>query len=104
MNARSAAARAESTSRIGVPRSTSGRAANVRERSNWGRSVIYLITFVCYGRHLHGCESGSVGHEHNVPGTPILEVDSARAAGNRSLTFAAPNRRISTFIGLKRPS
>jgi hypothetical protein len=60
--------------------------------------VICPITFVCYGRHLHGCESGSVDHEHNVPGTPILEVDSARAAGNRSLTFAAPNRRISTFI------
>ena len=60
--------------------------------------MIYPITFVCYGRHLHGCESGSVDHEHNVPGTPILEVDSARAAGNRSLTFAAPNRRISTFI------
>jgi hypothetical protein len=45
--------------------------------------VIYLITFACYGRHLHGCESGSVDHEHNVPGTPILEVDSARAAAER---------------------
>ena len=52
--------------------------------------MIYLITFVCYGRHLHGCESGSVGHEHNVPGTPILEVDSARAAAERERMDQAP--------------
>jgi hypothetical protein len=42
--------------------------------------VIYLITFACYGHHLHGGESGSVDPEHNVPGTPILGGDSARAA------------------------
>jgi REP element-mobilizing transposase RayT len=42
--------------------------------------VIYLITFACYGCHLHGSESGSVDPAHNVPGTPILEGDSARAA------------------------
>jgi REP element-mobilizing transposase RayT len=42
--------------------------------------VTYLITFACYGHHLHGSESGSVDSAHNVPGTPILEGDSARAA------------------------
>jgi REP element-mobilizing transposase RayT len=46
--------------------------------------VTYLITFVCYGRHLHGCESGSVDLDHNMHGTPILEVDSARAAAVRA--------------------
>jgi REP element-mobilizing transposase RayT len=52
--------------------------------------VIYLITFVCYGRHLHGSESGSVDKEHNMPGTPILEVDSARAAAERDRMCQAP--------------
>ncbi len=47
------------------------------------RLVIYLITFACYGHHLHGSESGSVDREHNTPGTPILEVDSARAAAEK---------------------
>ena len=42
--------------------------------------MTYLITFACYGCHLHGSESGSVDSAHNVPGTPILEGDSARAA------------------------
>jgi len=32
---------------------------------------------------LHGSESGSVDREHNVPGTPILEVDSARVTAER---------------------
>jgi REP element-mobilizing transposase RayT len=52
--------------------------------------VIYLITFAGYGRHLHGSESGSVDIEHNVPGTPILEVDSARAAAERQRMDQAP--------------
>jgi hypothetical protein len=42
--------------------------------------VTYLITFACYGCHLHGNGSGSVDRAHNVPGTPVLEEDSARAA------------------------
>lgn len=45
--------------------------------------MTYLVTFVCYGCRLHGCESGSVDRQHNVPGTPILEVDSARATAER---------------------
>ena len=43
-------------------------------------SMTYLITFACYGSHLHGNQSGSVDPAHNVPGTPTLEADSARAA------------------------
>ena len=31
--------------------------------------MTYLITFACYGCHLHGSESGSVDHEHYVQGT-----------------------------------
>jgi len=47
--------------------------------------VTYLITFACYGCHLHGDPAGSVDPGHNVHGTPILEEDSARAvfAGRR---------------------
>jgi len=52
--------------------------------------VVYLITFACYGCHLHGGESGSVDREHNAPGTPILKVDSARAAFEVELMDQAP--------------
>ena|SRR5579863_9070153 len=45
--------------------------------------MIYLITFACYGHHLHGSECGSVDREHNTPGTPILEADSGRATAAR---------------------
>lgn len=40
--------------------------------------MTYLITFACYGCHLHGDESGSIDPAHNVPGTPTLERDSVR--------------------------
>jgi hypothetical protein len=52
--------------------------------------MIYLITFACYGHHLHGSESGSVDRGHNVHGTPILEVDSTRAAAEGELMDQAP--------------
>ena len=42
--------------------------------------MTYLITFACYGCHLHGAASGSVDATHNVPGNPVLNEDSARAA------------------------
>jgi REP element-mobilizing transposase RayT len=45
--------------------------------------VTYLITFACYGCHLHGSEPGSVDRHHNVPGTPLLEADLVRAAAGR---------------------
>jgi hypothetical protein len=52
--------------------------------------VTYLITFTCYGCHLHGSVSGSVDREHNVRGTPLLEMDSARAAAEREAVDQAP--------------
>jgi REP element-mobilizing transposase RayT len=52
--------------------------------------VIYLITFACYGQHLHGSESGSVDPEHNTPRTAILPADSARAAAERKRMDQAP--------------
>jgi REP element-mobilizing transposase RayT len=55
-------------------------------------TVVYLITFSCYGTHLHGGESGSVDDGHNAPGTPILEVDSGRAAFEAKLMAQAPYR------------
>jgi REP element-mobilizing transposase RayT len=45
--------------------------------------VIYLITFACYGRRLHGAEAGTVDRQHSVPGTPTLEVNPARAAAEK---------------------
>ena len=52
--------------------------------------MIYLITFACYGCHLHGSESGSVDPAHNVPGTPILEGNSARAASEEERMDQSP--------------
>ena len=52
--------------------------------------VTYLITFGCYGCHLHGSESGSVDREHDAPGTPLLEVDSARVLAERERMDQAP--------------
>ena len=52
--------------------------------------MVYLITFSCYGCHLHGSESGSVDRQHNVPGTPTLEGDSTRAAAEAERMDQAP--------------
>jgi hypothetical protein len=52
--------------------------------------VTYLITFACYGCHLHGSESGSVDPAHNVPGTPILDGNTARAAFERQRMEQSP--------------
>jgi hypothetical protein len=38
----------------------------------------YLITFACYGCHLHGQESGSVDRLHNCPGGRLVAPDSWR--------------------------
>ena len=52
--------------------------------------MTYLITFSCYGCHLHGSESGSVDREHNQLGSPTLEVDAKRAAAERERMDQAP--------------
>jgi REP element-mobilizing transposase RayT len=45
--------------------------------------MIYLITFACYGCHLHGHESGSVDREHNLPGSRLVEADAKRVSAER---------------------
>jgi len=52
--------------------------------------VTYLITFACYGSHLHGDESGSVDRNHNVPGHRVVEADEPRASRERELMGQAP--------------
>ena len=42
--------------------------------------MIYLITFACYGRHLHGDAAGSVDRAHNLPRSPLLEARPRRVA------------------------
>ncbi|HEY7391158.1 MAG TPA: hypothetical protein VH640_21765 [Bryobacteraceae bacterium] len=37
--------------------------------------MTYLITFACYGCHLHGDPSGSVNRHHNLPGGRLVEPD-----------------------------
>ena len=40
--------------------------------------LAYLITFTCYGSHLHGDERGSVDPKHNLFGGHSVEPDSQR--------------------------
>src|SRR6267154_1363491 len=51
-----------------------------RRKRCWAihRLVTYLITFSCYGCHMHGDESGSVDPEHNLPGSRLIEADPKR--------------------------
>ena len=50
----------------------------------------YLITFACYGHHLHGDDSGSVRPQHNLPGSPALERDPWQVAIERSAMDQPP--------------
>jgi REP element-mobilizing transposase RayT len=45
--------------------------------------MTYLITFACYGCHLHGDESGYVNKYHNLPGSRMLEPDQLRLSMER---------------------
>jgi REP element-mobilizing transposase RayT len=42
--------------------------------------VTYLITFACYGCHLHGDESGSVDRKHNLYGSRLVEPAAKRVS------------------------
>lgn len=42
--------------------------------------MTYLITFACYGCHLHGHMSGSVDRRHNLPGSRVIEADPQRVS------------------------
>jgi REP element-mobilizing transposase RayT len=47
--------------------------------------VIYLITFACYGAHMHGDESGSIDRHHNLPGSRVLGPEPTRLAAETHL-------------------
>jgi REP element-mobilizing transposase RayT len=46
--------------------------------------MTYLITFTCYGCHLHGDSMGSVDPEHNIPGSRFVDANEKRTAWARS--------------------
>ena len=50
----------------------------------------YLITFACYGAHLHGDETGSVDRHHNRYGSPGLTSDPQRASAERQVMGHSP--------------
>ncbi len=50
----------------------------------------YLITFACYGAHLHGDEPGSVDRRHNVPGSRLAEANPERVAVKRRQMDQSP--------------
>ena len=60
--------------------------------------MTYLITFACYGCHLHGSESGSVDREHNVRGTPLLEVDLRSNHVHAVVQAEAPPERVMNYF------
>lgn len=45
--------------------------------------MTYLITFACYGSHLHGDESGSVDRNHNLRGSRPVNADPRRVLAAR---------------------
>jgi REP element-mobilizing transposase RayT len=40
--------------------------------------MTYLITFSCYGCHMHGHDAGSVDRNHRMPGSRLLGADPRR--------------------------
>jgi REP element-mobilizing transposase RayT len=54
--------------------------------------LTYLITFACYGCHLHGDPEGSVDRKHNLPGSPLVEPNPKRVSEERHLMEQPPYR------------
>jgi REP element-mobilizing transposase RayT len=52
-------------------------------------SLRYLITFVCYGTHLHG-DTGTVDRRHNLHGSRVLEPNPERATTEAELMDQKP--------------
>ncbi|MBZ5674805.1 MAG: hypothetical protein LAP61_11210 [Acidobacteriia bacterium] len=59
--------------------------------------MAFLITFSCYGSHLHGSEDGSVDRNHNVLGGPCVAPEPgllrARAGQMAEPIYALNNAR-----------
>ena len=53
--------------------------------------LAYLITFTCYGTHLHGDERGSVDREHNIFRTPFLPQNPARVCSEEKRAKQEPS-------------
>lgn len=53
--------------------------------------MTYLITFTCYGAHVHGDARVSVDRKHNVPGTRMLDENFNRAFAERRLMDQRPH-------------
>jgi hypothetical protein len=53
--------------------------------------VIYLLTFACYGCHLHGVQSGFVDRRHNLPGSRLIESDPKRVWADRQRMDQPPH-------------
>ena len=45
--------------------------------------MTYLITFACYGSHIHGTSEGSVDRNHRIPGSRLAAADPSRMAAER---------------------
>jgi len=54
--------------------------------------LTYLITFACYGCHLHGDQEGSVDRKHNQPGSPLVEPSPKSVLAERRLMNQPPYR------------
>ena len=54
--------------------------------------MTYLITFACYGCHLHGDPEGSVDRKRNLPGSPPVEPNPKRMSAERRLMEQPPYR------------
>src|ERR1022692_4676090 len=61
----------------------------VREWLAENEQVRYLITFTCYGAHLHG-EDGAIDRLHNTPGGPLPAADTNRVKDVMRLMDQAP--------------
>lgn len=52
--------------------------------------MVYLITFACYGCHLHGDSTGSVDRDHNLLGSPLVDPDPERVHAELSQMHQQP--------------
>jgi REP element-mobilizing transposase RayT len=55
-----------------------------------GHPLAYLLTFSCYGTHLHGHAGGSIDRSHNVFGTPFIPASKRREQANRCYLSQRP--------------
>jgi REP element-mobilizing transposase RayT len=72
----------------------------ILSRSRHPLLLTYLITFSCYGSHLHGDERGSIDPKHNQPGSrvrpgePALQRFERQSMKNPPYVLDAQRRQI----------